>query len=97
MWRRIITGIAITKRRCSEPGNFWFFLISVQILKFKVQPHLFHTTTDNSQQKQSKSSEDDNFTNVLANGQICIFVRAYEKRGEGINAFIAYKIETKVF
>uniref|UniRef100_A0A914MTE6 PX domain-containing protein n=1 Tax=Meloidogyne incognita TaxID=6306 RepID=A0A914MTE6_MELIC len=61
-----------------------------------VQPHLFHTTTDNSQQKQSKSSEDDNFTNVLANGQICIFVRAYEKRGEGINAFIAYKIETKI-
>uniref|UniRef100_A0A915NM57 PX domain-containing protein n=1 Tax=Meloidogyne floridensis TaxID=298350 RepID=A0A915NM57_9BILA len=61
-----------------------------------VQPHLFHTTTDNSQQKQAKSSEDDNFTNVLANGQICIFVRAYEKRGEGINAFIAYKIETKI-
>nr|CAD2187686.1 unnamed protein product [Meloidogyne enterolobii] len=29
-------------------------------------------------------------------GMLSIFVRAYEKRGEGINAFIAYKIETKI-
>lgn len=29
-------------------------------------------------------------------GTIKIFIRAYEKRGDGINAFLVYKIETKV-
>uniref|UniRef100_A0A914NS30 PX domain-containing protein n=1 Tax=Meloidogyne incognita TaxID=6306 RepID=A0A914NS30_MELIC len=35
-------------------------------------------------------------TTVETDGMLSIFVRAYEKRGEGINAFIAYKIETKI-
>uniref|UniRef100_A0A183CDP8 PX domain-containing protein n=1 Tax=Globodera pallida TaxID=36090 RepID=A0A183CDP8_GLOPA len=38
----------------------------------------------------------DKLTSILADGSIQIFIRAYEKRGEGINAFIVYKIETKV-
>lgn len=29
-------------------------------------------------------------------GTIEVFIRAYEKRGDGINAFLVYKIETKV-
>ncbi|KAF7639775.1 PX domain-containing protein [Meloidogyne graminicola] len=40
---------------------------------------------------------EDTTDNTIDNdGKILIFVRAYEKRGEGINAFIAYKIETQV-
>jgi sorting nexin-1/2 len=33
---------------------------------------------------------------VLKNGSIQVFIRAYEKRGEGINAYLVYKIETRV-
>lgn len=29
-------------------------------------------------------------------GTIEVFIRAYEKRGDGINAYLVYKIETRV-
>jgi hypothetical protein len=44
----------------------------------------------------SPSQQLDNLASILVNGSIQIHIRAYEKRGEGINAFIVYKIETKV-
>lgn len=41
-------------------------------------------------------AKEENLDSVLHNGSIQVFIRAYEKRGEGINAFLVYKIETRV-
>jgi len=48
------------------------------------------------QPSSSHPAKDENLDSVLQNGSIQVFIRAYEKRGEGINAFLVYKIETRV-
>ena len=40
--------------------------------------------------------EETNPTDVFRDGSIDVFIRAYEKRGDGINAYLVYKIETRV-
>lgn len=35
-------------------------------------------------------------TTPTNDGKIEIFIRAYEKKGDGINAYLVYKIETRV-
>ncbi|KAL3125004.1 hypothetical protein niasHT_009303 [Heterodera trifolii] len=45
---------------------------------------------------QSPHQQFDKLSSILIDGSIQIFIRAYEKRGEGINAYIVYKIETMV-
>uniref|UniRef100_A0A914EBD6 PX domain-containing protein n=1 Tax=Acrobeloides nanus TaxID=290746 RepID=A0A914EBD6_9BILA len=45
---------------------------------------------------QPEEDVDETFESFLKNGNIEVSIRAYEKRGEGINAYLVYKIETRV-
>ncbi|KAI6224546.1 Sorting nexin-2 [Aphelenchoides fujianensis] len=46
--------------------------------------------------EQPASSDEADPMEVFKDGSIHVFIRAYEKRGEGINAYLVYKIETRV-
>ncbi|KAI6195476.1 Sorting nexin-2 [Aphelenchoides besseyi] len=45
---------------------------------------------------QSTTEEETEPMEIFKDGSIHVFIRAYEKRGEGINAYLVYKIETRV-
>jgi len=53
----------------------------------------------NEQSKNESNGQkvaEDNPNDIFKDGSIRVFIKAYEKRGEGINAYLVYKIETIV-
>ncbi|KAI6183211.1 Sorting nexin-2 [Aphelenchoides bicaudatus] len=58
-------------------------------------PNEEHQSSSNETNGQKAADEEDP-NEVFKDGSIQIFIRAYERKGEGINAYLVYKIETRV-
>lgn len=52
--------------------------------------------SSSAQQPAGNDVDEEEEDSVLTNGQILVNIRAYEKRSEGLNAYLVYKIETRV-
>lgn len=69
------------------------------IILFKAQPSpsapSLNEVNSNGESNGQKAPEEDP-NEIFKDGSIQVFIRAYEKRGEGINAYLVYKIETRV-